>query len=159
MGALKTKLGCYTTAAAVQQPPQQGQGQQGPQTSTTFFVLDEVGARMGQAAATVTVRGDGLLFLNFLAFLSRACLGKCIVLHRNTCTQTRSAGRFLQVAAPEPEPEPASEGEEEEEETPNYKCLPFFSLDERVAYSVGWPCAVSLHSARASHNILFQEHF
>ena len=87
MEALERKVGSYTVTAA---------GADGGRT-TTFFVLDEVGSRLGLGAA--------------------ATLGE------------------------QPQPEPEAEGDASAPAVENYKCLPFFSLDERVAYSVGWPCA------------------
>ena len=85
MAALPAKVGCYTTAAETK-----GDGQ-----ITTFFLLDEVGARMGQANVS--------------------------------CDQQ-----------PEPENDEATLDESQQQQ-PNYRCLPFFSLDDRVAYSVGAP--------------------
>lgn len=43
MKALQRKVGCYTTAAE----------DVGAEAITTFFVLDEVGARMGQVSTHV----------------------------------------------------------------------------------------------------------
>ena len=83
MGALQTKIGSYSTAA---QSKSQAQ-------NTTFFLLDEVGARMGQARAQLN-------------------------------------------ASPDRQPEPAADdaASDEQPQQPNYKCLPFYSLDDRVAY-------------------------
>ena len=88
MAALPAKVGCYTTAAETE-----GDGQ-----ITTFFLLDEVGARMGQANVS--------------------------------CDQQ-----------PEPENDAVTvdERQRQQQQQPNYRCLPFFSLDDRVAYSVGAP--------------------
>ena len=95
MEALQTKIGSYTTAAE-----NKSQGR-----NTTFFLLDEVGARMGQARVQSNASSDQ-----------------------------------------QPEPEAAdAASDEQQEQHANYKCLPFFSLDDRVAYSVGWPCA-DLHA-------------
>ena len=84
MAALPGRVGCYTTAPETE----------GDRQITTFFLLDEVGARMGQANVS--------------------------------CDR-------------QPEPENDEALVDECQRQPNYRCLPFFSLDDRVAYSVGAP--------------------
>jgi SM-20-related protein len=98
--ALESRVGWYTTAGPAEAA-----------AAPTFFVLDEVGARMGQSDEPDSAQPDA-----------------------------KAAPERADV---EDEDEQDEEQEEQEEAgpRPNYRCEPFFSLDERVAYSVAWPCA------------------
>lgn len=127
MQALPGRVGCY------QAPPS-------PETDdsargTTFFVLDEVGARLGLAEEPrrQVHQAQHAQHAQQAQMQARA----------NQCARVGALASGL-------EPESESNGEQqakdveretvdEPEPVPNYECKPFFSINDGVGYSVAWP--------------------